>query len=105
LHSIYGTSIFRKVTIEPTAEMRNELRLRFGERAERLIYLFHVCNRKAPNNIETGRLADRRCGTMLPGVSVKDVQDLRLLEAANMLDQRTEEHVAKVFVHTCRVFV
>jgi hypothetical protein len=80
--------------------VREEIRRVFGERAERLAYLFHSCNRKlSPNNIENGRLFDRRSNVPLSNVSVQDIQALRLVEAANMLDQRSMEYVLKV-VHS-----
>jgi hypothetical protein len=75
LHSLYGTDKYQRVTILPTTEERRRIRERFGERAERLAYLFHACNRIShPKSIELGRLLDRRCGVPLPGVSVDDVQ-------------------------------
>jgi hypothetical protein len=91
LHSIYGTSFFNKITISPSIDNRRAMRLRFGTRAEKLCYLFHACKRKCPNNIETGILFDRSSGYPLPDVLFSDVQALRLIEAANVIDERNED--------------
>jgi len=91
LHSIYGTSFFNKITISPSIDNRQAIRLRFGTRVERLCYLFHACKRKCPNNIETGILFDRSSCCPLPDVIFSDVQALRLIEAANVIDERNED--------------
>ena len=95
LHSIYGTSIFKKVTISANKKNRVEIQLRFGHRAERLAFLFHSCKRSSPNNIETGILYDRTGRFLISGVTFDDIQALRLIEAANMLDQYTRDHLRK----------
>ena len=94
LHSLYGTDAFTRTTIPPNLMERKKIRQRFGERAEKLAFLFHACNRNDhPKNIEMGRLFDRRCGVPLPGVTVEDIQALRLIEAANMIEQGSAERM------------
>lgn len=105
LHSIYGTGVFKKITILPSTENRAEIRSRFGVRAERLAFLFHSCARKIPNGIETGVLFDRSKRYQLPGVTVEEIQALRLIEAANCLDQDTEASLAKRLPNVYRTWV
>ena len=101
LHSVYGTDKFKKVTIEPNEESRSEIADAFGTRAERLAYLFHAIQR--PACIENGTLASRWEGEVaaeemaegkvaaaeaLPSWVVhRDAWDLRMIEAANLIDQ------------------
>jgi hypothetical protein len=94
LHSVYGTSFFNRITLAPSLDNRRAIRLRFGTRAERLCYLFHVCQRKCPNNIEIGVLFDRNSGYALPDIVFSDVQALRMIEAANIIDERNEDYLA-----------
>ena len=105
LHSIYGTGVFKKITILASTDNRAEIRSRFGIRAERLAYLFHACSRKFPNNIETGILFDRSKRYRLPGVTIEEIQALRLIEAANILDQNTEEFLAKRLPNVYRTWL
>lgn len=93
LHSIYGTSTFKNIAILASPENRDLMRQRFGIRTEWLAFLFHSCHRHFPNNIETGVLRDRKNLFPLPSVTFEDIQALRLIEAANILDQRTEVHL------------
>lgn len=107
LHSVYGTSIFKRITISPSR--RGEVAAKFGERAERLAFLFGACRR--PGDLERGILVARagredrrgkensfsgdsvsatagvgREEVVLP-CSTEDLWALRLVEAANLLDQ------------------
>lgn len=82
LHSVYGTTVFRFTLIQPTREGRETVWRAFGRRAEHLAYLFHCCKR--PDDIESGMLVSRT-GTVV--WSQRDVIELRLVEAANMLEQ------------------
>jgi hypothetical protein len=105
LHSIYGTGVFKKITILATTDNRAEIRSRFGVRAERLAYLFHACSRKFPSNIETGLLFDRSKRYKLPGVTIEEIQALRLIEAANILDQNTEDFLSKRLPNVYRTWL
>ncbi len=80
LHSIYGTNVFRTVS---TVE-RGPVRETFGERAERLAWLF--CNVNRPRGLDDGRLVDWQTKD---SVTVDDatLHDLRMIEAANLLEQ------------------
>jgi hypothetical protein len=82
LHSIYGTNAFDKTTLPYAA--RAEIAARFGARAEYLAYLFSRINR--PRDIETGLTADRKTRARIE-ISADDLHDLRLIEAANLLEQ------------------
>ncbi len=82
LHSIYGTNVFKKITI--TEEHRPAVRKHFGEAAERLAWLFGSLSR--PRALEDGVLVDRRSGVELI-ISNDDLESLRLIEAANLLEQ------------------
>ena len=93
LHSIYGTSTFKNIAILASPENRDLMRRRFGIRTEWLAFLFHSCYRHFPNNIEMGVLRDRKNLFPIPSVTFEDIQALRLIEAANILDQRTELHL------------
>jgi hypothetical protein len=82
LHSIYGTSVFRKVTVPP--ERRAVIRGLFGERAERLAWLFSSINRPAClEGIEPVR--DWRTGEPVT-ITPEDLEDLRLIEVVNLSD-------------------
>lgn len=81
LHSVYGTTVFRKVTIKPTYNNRKRIQELFGVQAEKLSYLFHICNRSFNcNDIENGELTDARSGYSLSGITVQDIQALRIME-------------------------
>lgn len=82
LHSIYGTSVFRKVTVPP--ERRSVIRGLFGERAERLAWLFSTINRPAClEGLEPVR--DWQTGEPVE-VSRQDFEDLQLIEVVNLGD-------------------
>lgn len=82
LHSIYGTSVFRKVTVPP--ERRAVIKGLFGERTERLAWLFSSINR--PACLEgTEPVKDWRTGQPVE-VSPEDMAALRLIEVVNLGD-------------------
>lgn len=81
LHSIYGTNAFRRQTV--SNDQRPVIRQLFGERAERLAWLFSHINR--PQGLESGDVRDWRSGEPVD-VSEKDLHDLRLIEVANLRD-------------------
>lgn len=82
LHSIYGTSVFRKVTVPP--ERRAVIRGLFGDRAERLAWLFSSINR--PACLEgTAPIQDWQTGEPVE-VSPEDFADLQLIEVVNLSD-------------------
>ena len=105
LHSIYGTSTFQNIAILASPENRELMRQRFGIRTEWLAFLFHSCHRQFPNNIETGVLRDRKNLYPIPSVTFEDIQALRLIEAANVLDQRTEVHLEKNLPNVHRLWI
>jgi hypothetical protein len=81
LHSIYGTNVFKQVTVTP--EQRPIIAGLFGERAERLAWLFSRADR--PGGLE------RRCPVdhetkMLLDVTEQELRDLQMIEVANLLD-------------------
>lgn len=78
LHSIYGTNVFKKVTVTP--EQRPVIQGLFGERAERLAWDFSRINR--PNGLESGDVRDYKTGERLE----VDLDALRLIEVANLMD-------------------
>lgn len=81
LHSIYGTNSFRSSTVNP--DQRPVIRQLFGERPERLAWLFCTINR--PQGLETGHIYDWK--TKQPvDLSPEDLRDLRLIEIANLSD-------------------
>jgi hypothetical protein len=81
LHSIYGTNSFKFATVKP--DQRPIIRELFGERAERLAWLFCIINR--PQGLETGHIYDWK--TKQPvDLSSEDLRDLRLIEIANLSD-------------------
>lgn len=85
LHSIYGTNAFKRMTVSDRATIL----LRFGAEVERLVFLFHRLER--PKALEAvpddgGEVKDRLTGDSIL-VSRQDVEDLRLIEAANLLEQ------------------
>jgi len=81
LHSIYGTNAFKQVTVAP--DQRHIIRGLFGERPELLAWLFSRINR--PAGLETGHLFDYETGQFIH-VSEQELEDLRLIEVANLLD-------------------
>lgn len=82
LHSIYGTAIYRHALVEPTPERRAAVARAFGPRGEHLAYAFHGCKR--PGDLERGSLSDR---TGIVAWSQRDLDELRLVEAANIVEQ------------------
>jgi hypothetical protein len=82
LHSIYGTNIFTKQSL--SEKDRSMVRRKFGIEAERLAWLFGILNR--PKAIENGFGIDRRNGCEII-LSKNDIFRLRLIEAANLIEQ------------------
>lgn len=82
LHSIYGTNAFKHQTVREDG--RFIIQGLVGARAESLVWVFSRCNR--PTDIEAGKFSDRI--TKEPFyVDDADIEALRLIEAANLLDQ------------------
>jgi hypothetical protein len=81
LHSIYGTNAFKEQTVTD----RQEIKLIFGDNTEHLAYIFSVCNR--PKGLETGSLVNWRTNERIE-LTEETLRNLRLIEAANLLDQR-----------------
>ena len=81
LHSIYGTNIFKTQTVTP--EQRHIIVGLFGERAERLAWLFSRVNR--PLGLEGGDPRDYETGERIP-MTEQDFEDLQMIEVANLLD-------------------
>ena len=81
LHSIYGTNIFQTVTVRP--DQRPIIAGLFGERAERLAWLFSRVNR--PKGLEDGYPLDYETGEPLP-MTEQELDDLQLIEVANLID-------------------
>lgn len=85
LHSVYGTSIFKMNILEPSFAYREKIRKNFGARAEYLAYLFHISNR--PIDLESGLLVNRFNREVISDIFEHDIYDLRVIEAANFIDQ------------------
>lgn len=88
LHSIYGTNAFKKRTIKT----RNAVETVFGPKVERLAYLF--CHINRPKVLESisdngGKVKNRLTGEPI-WLSKEDVTHLRLIEAANLLEQGSD---------------
>lgn len=81
LHSIYGTNAFKQTTVQP--DQRHIIRGLFGERPERLAWLFSRINR--PKGLESGDIRDHETGEPIL-VFEEDIEALRLIEVANLLD-------------------
>ena len=81
LHSIYGTNAFQQQTVTD----RQEIKTTFGENIEHLAYLFSTSNR--PKGIESGILVNWKTKNIME-VTPQDLKYLRLIEAANLLDQK-----------------
>jgi hypothetical protein len=81
LHSIYGTNSFQNAIATPGK--RAIVQKLFGERAERLAWLFSRINR--PHCLKDGVAKDWRTGERID-LSPEDLRDLRLIEAANLRD-------------------
>ena len=82
LHSVYGTNIFKG--LRASDERRKAVISTFGESPARLVYLFSTINR--PIGLETGRLVDVKSGELVV-ISSAELHALRLIEAANLIDQ------------------
>ena len=81
LHSIYGTNSFRQTSLG--ADKRPVIRGLFGERTERLAWLFSQINR--PHCFEKESVKNWQTGEPVE-ISEKDFQDLQLIEVANLID-------------------
>jgi hypothetical protein len=81
LHSIYGTNAFKRATLGP--EKRVVIRELFGDRAERLAWLFGHINR--PKGLESGDVRDWKTGEPVE-IADDDLRDLKLIEIANLID-------------------
>lgn len=95
LHSIYGTNAFKTVALEPSEENRACIANLFSKKAERLAFLFHMCNR--PSNLSVGKLHNRFTGQLLAGVIDLELWGLRLIEAANFIDQGKENRLRSMW--------
>lgn len=81
LHSVYGTCHFRHVS----EHKREAIRTIFGERVESLAYLFSSLNRPAGlENLD--KLYDWKTRKKV-NLSDEDIYALRLIEAANLIEQ------------------
>lgn len=85
LHSVYGTNAFRKQSVD--AEKRPIIRGLFGDRTERLAWLFSRINR--PMCFEGETLKDWRTGQPIE-ISPEDLRDLKLIEVANLSDNGSD---------------
>ena len=81
LHSIYGTNVFKTQTV--TEDQRHIIVGLFGERAERLAWIFSRVNR--PLGLEDGDPRDYETGERIP-MTEQDFEDLQMIEVANLLD-------------------
>lgn len=82
LHSVYGTNRFKGC--KPSDTRRAAVRAAFGDSVERLIFLFSTVNR--PRGLDKGAPTDSASGLPV-NVSPAELRSLRLIEAANLLDQ------------------
>lgn len=80
-HSIYGTSFFTQETATDRAAVREVI----GEQAEKLAYLF--CKAYRPYCWFTSNDLVLRDGTYVR-IDEQTLQDLRMIEGANLLDQQ-----------------
>lgn len=92
LHSVYSTNAFKTTTIP--VHFRHVVRTALGERPERLAFIFSQINR--PKALDKPIESDRPGYVWLlerPGVesstevTLADLYDLRVIEAANLLEQ------------------
>lgn len=81
LHSIYGTKAFKHVSVKP--EKRPVLRDLFGERSERLAWLFANINR--PHCLEHGDIKNWKTDEPVE-ISDRDLDDLKMIEVVNLKD-------------------
>lgn len=82
LHSVYGTNRFKGC--KPSDARRAAVRAAFGDAVERLVFLFSTVNR--PRGLDNGVPTDSASGQPA-AVSPAELRALRLVEAANLLDQ------------------
>jgi hypothetical protein len=82
LHSVYGTNVFRKQSLNESA--RGAIRNLLGSEAEELAWLFGCLNR--PRAIEDGIGFDRRGNSKIV-INDLILPKLRLMEAANLIEQ------------------
>lgn len=96
LHSVYGTSIYDTSALG--ARDRLKVRNRFDITSERLAWLFGSLDR--PEAIEKGSGLNRRTNKMVT-IEKTDLDALRLIEAANLLEQgdtlRQWPNISKVY--------
>jgi hypothetical protein len=85
LHSIYGTNVFKKDSLSISA--RPILRNFFSEEAEELAWRFGSVDR--PRAIENGFGIDWRMGKQIT-FNGDILRKLRLIEAANLLEQGSD---------------
>lgn len=83
LHSVYGTNVFKNNVIDYSA--REQYKSILGESVENLIYLFSIINR--PYDIENGVFTNFRTGEIIHS-NEQTIYKLRLIEAANLLEQK-----------------
>lgn len=80
-HSVYGTVYFKQKTISD----REAVKALIGDKAEQLVYLF--CNAHRPYCWFTGNDLVLKNGTFVR-IDNQTMQDLRMIEGANLLDQQ-----------------
>jgi len=85
LHSVYGTNAFRKQTLG--ADKRPVIKGLFGEKPERLAWLFSQINR--PKCFEGEPVKDWRTDQPLE-ISEEDFRNLMLIEVANLSDNGSD---------------
>ena len=81
LHSIYGTKAFKHAAIKP--ENRHVISGLFGEKAERLAWLFGNINR--PHCLEHGGIKNWKTDEPIE-ISDQDLEDLKVIEVVNLKD-------------------
>jgi hypothetical protein len=82
LHSIYGTAYFKNVLVSQIH--RDAIRDAFGQVPERLAWLFGTLERRRA--FEDEEFIDNQTGASVE-VTQQELQALRLIEAANLIDQ------------------
>jgi hypothetical protein len=95
-HSVYGTQSYRIVSVP--LERRAEIVALIGVEAERLAFLFSVCERRRfVEDVAIGHATG-----VAYEVTVADIDQLLEIEVANLLDQvpapilRVAEHLARI---------
>ncbi|WP_157202097.1 DUF6817 domain-containing protein [Massilia sp. Root335] len=89
-HSIYGTNAFRYSALQITH--RKRLRALIGDRAERLVFLFHLANRPSSwiEAIYNGGVVSRFDGQFYV-LDDFTLSQLIEIECANLIDQKSGE--------------